>query len=524
MRRSLLSRASASTTVRVAAATVLGIGGTLAFKYAPAQIASMTGQPSAVAPTITPGAGGSSDSGFVRIARQVTPAVVYIENEGTPRVARNQGLPQGFPRELLPPGFQLGPNGGTRQAPIQRSSGSGFIVSSDGEILTNNHVVEDANRLLVTLYDRRIFPAHVIGRDPSTDVALIKIDASGLPTLPLGDDASVQVGQPVLAIGAPLGLRSTVTSGIISAKERGGDLSQLFSSQLAIADFLQTDAVINPGNSGGPLLDMDGRVIGINSAIESPTGVYAGYGFAVPASIARIAMDQFHKYGRVRRAILGVTITDVKAEDALAAGLKEIRGALVGGFSGDNSAAEKAGLKPGDVIVSVDSKPISSVASLQRAIYGYQPGQTVTLGYARYGTQGSAKVTLQEAPQEKETVASADRGDEAAPNATPTGRLGVTVVPLTPALATEVHATSNVHGLVVRDVNETGPARGHLYEQDVIVAVIGRGGVQTPVTSGPQLQAAVNNANGVISLLVYNAQLARDGSGGTRVVNVPLNQ
>jgi serine protease Do len=521
MRRSLLSHARASTAARVVAATVLGVGGTLAFKYAPAQLASMSQTPSSLT-AATPGSGGPQDSGFVKIARQVTPAVVYIENEGTARVAsRSQGLPQGFPRELLPPGFQLGPNGrGGGQAPIQRSSGSGFIVSGDGEILTNNHVVEGANRLLVTLYDRRIFPAKVIGRDPSTDVALIKIDASGLPTLPLGDDGAVQVGQPVLAIGAPLGLRSTVTSGIISAKERGGDLASLFSSQIAIADFLQTDAVINPGNSGGPLLDMDGRVIGINSAIESPTGVYAGYGFAVPASIARIAMDQFHKYGKVRRALLGVSIVDVKAEDALAAGLKEIRGALVGSFSGDGSAAEKAGLKQGDVILSVDGKPISSVSTLQRTIYGYQPGQTVTIGYARYGTQGTAKVTLQEAPAERETVASNDA--ESGSNATPTGRLGVSVEPLTPQNASEVRAPSSVRGLVIRDVQQSGPARGHLYEGDVIVAVIGRGGVQRAITTNAQLLDVVNNANGVISLLVYNSQFG--GTGGTRVVNVPLNQ
>ncbi|WP_158508624.1 trypsin-like peptidase domain-containing protein [Gemmatirosa kalamazoonensis] len=514
--------------MRVVAATVLGVGGTLAFKYAPAQIASMTGQTPATltAPAATPGAGGPQDSGFVKIARQVTPAVVYIENEGAPRVAsRDNGggdVPPGL-RDLLPRGFQLVPPGGRGgRAPIQRSSGSGFIVSSDGEILTNNHVVEDANRLLVTLYDRRIYPARVIGRDPSTDVALIKIDATGLPTLPLGDDAAVQVGQPVLAIGAPLGLRSTVTSGIISAKERGGDLSNLFSSQLAIADFLQTDAVINPGNSGGPLLDMDGRVIGINSAIESPTGVYAGYGFAVPASIARIAMDQFHKYGRVRRAILGVSITDVKAEDALAAGMKEIRGALVSGFQ-EGSPAEKAGLKQGDIIVSVDNKPISSVAALQRTIYGYQPGQTVTLAYARYGTQGTARVPLQEAPPEKETVAANDAGEPRS-NATPAGRLGVSVEPLTPELATQARVTnSSIHGLLVSEVKETGPARGHLIEGDVIVAVIGRGGVQRQITSGAQLKDAVDNAPGVISLLVYNSRLSV-GAAGTRVVNVPLNQ
>jgi serine protease Do len=519
MHRSLFSRFRASTATRITAAVALTVGGSLAFKYAPAQIASMMSQGGTqVAPTTELAPGGPADSGFVKIARQVTPAVVYIENESAPRVAaRGQGIP-GIPRELLPPGFQIVPPGGGRAIP-QHSSGSGFIVSSNGEILTNNHVVEGAEKLLVTLYDRRIFPAKVVGRDPSTDIALIKIEASGLPTLPLGEDAAVQVGQPVLAIGAPLGLRSTVTSGIISAKDRGGDLAGLFNDpSLAIADFLQTDAVINPGNSGGPLIDMTGRVIGINSAIESPTGVYAGYGFAVPASIARVAMDQFHKYGRVRRPMLGVSIGDVKAVDAQAAGLNEIRGALVGSFASDDSPAVKAGLKQGDVIVSIDNRPVSSVATLQRMIYMYQPGQTVTVGYARYGTQGTARVTLQEAPPPKETVASA--GDrESGAGATPAGKLGVTVRPLTPELASQAGAPNNVRGLFVQNVDPSGPASRALTEGDIITAVIGRGGAQRTVLTNDQLRDAIDSAtNGVISLLVYNKQI-----GGTRVVNISLN-
>jgi len=518
MRRSLLSRVRASGPMRALGAGLLCAAGSLAVKYAPAQLATMSApQQPAIQPI--PGLGASADSGFVRIARQVTPAVVYIEAESSPRVARNrqqQQLPPGF---SLPPGFDIGP----RQQGPQRSSGSGFIVSADGEILTNNHVVEDANRLLVTLYDRRIFPAKVIGRDPSTDVALIKIDASALATLPLGDDGPVQVGQPVLAIGAPLGLRSTVTSGIISAKDRGDDLSRLFNNpSLAVADFLQTDAVINPGNSGGPLIDMSGRVIGINSAIESPTGVYAGYGFAVPVSIARIAMDQFKKYGHVRRPLLGVSINNVSAADAQAAGLKEIRGALVGSVT-EGSGAEKAGLKAGDVIVSVDNKPISSVATLQRTVYGYQPGQTVTLAYARYGTQGTARVTLSEAPAEEAVASRGEDDDDAAAGATPTGKLGIDVQAVTPQLATQLRVPQSVRGVAIARVDPSGPAATLLGQGDVITAVIGRGGVQRPVLTGDQLKDAVNGAsNGVVSLLVYNRQLGP--SGGTRVVNVPIGQ
>ena len=518
MRRPLPFHVRAAAPLRAFAVGAFTIGSTLAAKCTPAQAAlsdNAGGRPVAAVPAGT-GQAGPSDTGLVAIARQVTPAVVYIENESAPRQAR--GMPPGF---QLPPGFQFGQPGGGRAQP-RLSSGSGFIVSANGEILTNNHVVADAQRLTVTLYDRRIFPAKVIGRDPATDVALIKIEATGLPTLPLGDDSTVQVGQPVIAVGAPLGLRSTVTSGIISAKDRGGDLQALFGSEaLAVVDFLQTDAVINPGNSGGPLIDMTGRVIGINSAIESPTGVYAGYGFAVPVSIARIASEQFRQYGRVRRGILGVSIGDVSATDARAAGLTEIRGALVGGFSGtDNSPAEKAGLKPGDIIVTIDGHPVPSVAVLQRTIYGYRPGQTVTLGYQRFGTQGTARVTLVEAPNEPREVAAAT--PNAPTNAAPTGALGVQVMPVTQQIAAQFRL-GNVRGLVVADVEPSGPARGLLGQGDVITAVIGRGGVQTPVQTPAQLSAAVSNApNGVLSLLVFNPQFG--STGGTRVVNVPVTR
>jgi serine protease Do len=341
-----------------------------------------------------------ADSGVVSVARSVTPAVVYIEVESAPRTAargQGQGVPPGFPRELLPPGFQL-PDGPQQRGPA-RGSGSGFIVSPNGYILTNNHVVADADRVTVTLYDRRIFTARVIGRDPSTDVALIKIDGTGLPTAVLGDDRQVQVGQPVVAIGNPLGLRSTVTSGIVSAKERSS-LGELLNNRYAVSDFIQTDAAINPGNSGGPLVDLAGRVIGINSAIQSPTGTYAGYGFAVPVGIARTAMDQFLKYGRVRRAILGVSISDVRPADARAAGLNTISGALVGGVT-DEGGARAAGLQPGDVITAVNNRPIGSVAVLQRTVYGYQPGQTVNVTVQRFGAQRTLAVTLREAPAEQ---------------------------------------------------------------------------------------------------------------------------
>ena len=458
-----------------------------------------------------------ADSGVVGVARRVTPAVVYIEVQIPRRIANreqggNNGLPPGF---QLPPGFDApgSPFARPQQRGPARASGSGFLVAPDGYILTNNHVVADADKITVSLTDGRIFPARVIGRDPTTDVALIKIDGQNFPTVALGDDRQVQVGQPVVAIGNPLGLRSTVTTGIISAKERGGpELSTLFENNLAVADFLQTDAVINPGNSGGPLVDLAGRVIGINSAIESPTGVYAGYGFAVPVGIARTAMDQFLKYGRVRRAILGVAITDVKAADAQAAGLTQIRGALVQSVS-DNSGAKAAGLQPGDIITAVDGQAVSTVAALQRSIYGRAPGSTVALTTQRYGSQRPANVTLGEAPREQQVAATPaaapDRGSSAP-------KLGIRLDQVTPELAQQLRLSGPPQGLIVTDVDPSGPSAALLQQGDVIRAVLSSAGTR-PVRTTADFQStlASASANGVVSLLVsYRDQ--------QRVVNVPL--
>ncbi len=456
-----------------------------------------------------------ADSGVVSVARSVTPAVVYIEVESTPRTAsRGQTPPglRGFPPGLLPPGFDL--PGQPQQRGPSRGSGSGFLVSANGYILTNNHVVEDADRVTVTLYDRRIFTARVIGRDPSTDVALIKIDATGLPTATLGDDRQVQVGQPVVAIGNPLGLRSTVTSGIVSAKERSS-LSELLGTQYAVADFIQTDAAINPGNSGGPLVDLAGRVIGINSAIQSPTGTYAGYGFAVPVGIARTAMDQFLKYGRVRRAILGVQIADVRPADARAAGLSTITGALVSGVT-EEGGARAAGLQPGDVITAVNGQQIPSVAVLQRTIYGYQPGQTVNLSLQRFGTQRSVQVTLREAPAPQAT-ASARPSRDAAPRPSSAPQLGIGIEPLGAEAVQAGGLPAGTRGLVVREVDPRGPSAGSLFEGDVITATLGAAG-QRPIRATEDLASAVRSApNGVVSLLVTRRE-------GSRVVNVALGQ
>jgi serine protease Do len=368
---------------------------------------------------------------------------------------------------------------------------------------------------VVGFVDRRILPARVIGTDPSTDVALLKVEGSSFPTIPLGNDEAVQVGDQVLAVGNPLGLTFTVTSGIISAKGRSGSLTGLFESNYAVVDFIQTDAAINPGNSGGPLVDMQGRAIGINSAIASPTGVYAGYGFAIPISIARIVMDELRAHGRVRRAILGVSIQDVGPADAQAAGLREIRGVLVGGFTGTNSPARQAGLQLGDVITAINNRAVDRVSDLQRTIFGFQPGQRVSVTVQRFGTQRNFDITLGEAPREQ--VATGDVARPGAPSSG--GQLGIAVEPLTPELARRLQVPNEISGLIVAQVSPSGPASGRLAEGDIITAVI-TSGRQRPIRSVEELRTELTRAGAVVvSLVVYSPQ-----ARGTRVVNIPLTR
>jgi len=318
---------------------------------------------------------------FAAVAAQVTPAVVEIDVEQAPRAT-----------DVLPPGLR------GRDSEPREASGSGFIVSPDGYILTNNHVIEGATKVLVTLVDRRVFTARVIGGDPTTDVAVVKIDATGLPTLSLGDDARTRVGEFVLAVGNPLGLDFTVTSGIVSAK--GRSVRGLIQSTYAITDFIQTDAAINPGNSGGPLVDMRGQVIGINSAIASPTGTYAGYGFAIPSSLAKIVMDDLIRDGVVHRAVLGLRLLDVTAADADKLKLTRITGALVGGFGEGISPAAQAGLQTNDVIVALNGQSVDNVTQLTRLVRNHKPGETVSVTVLRGGAEHTVRVVLGAAPTE----------------------------------------------------------------------------------------------------------------------------
>jgi serine protease Do len=322
----------------------------------------------------------------------------------------------------------------------------------------------------------------------------------------------------VLAIGNPLGLDFTVTAGIVSAKGRGGSqLAQLYRDRYAITDFIQTDAAINPGNSGGPLVNARGEVIGVNSAIASPTGYYSGYGFAIPITLAREVMDDIIRHGRVRRPALGVAINDVTSEDAGVAGLKTISGVLVTAFSGDDSPARRAGIEVNDVIVAIDGRPVDRVSTLQRVVRGHEPGETVTVDAMRYGTKKSFRVKLTEQPNE-EQVATAAPAD-ATPNAPASaGKLGIAVEPVSADVAREAGLTDAQRGLRVVDVTAGGPSYTKLAESsDVILEVLHPARRAVRATGDLQQALASVKAGDFVSLNVYNM-----GTKQTRVVNLRI--
>ena len=349
-------------------------------------------------------------SDVVRPVAELSDAFVAISDAVMPAIVRIQAdYPTGRRAErAVPPELREFFNHPDVDMPPRSAGGTGFIIEPNGYILTNTHVVQGAQSVRVTLYDKRRFDATVIGLDPTTDVALLRIDAAGLPIARMGDSEAVRVGEWVLAVGNPgfgagNSLDFTVTSGIVSAKGRPlnilegeleGENGQ--PTSYAIEDFLQTDAVINPGNSGGPLVNLRGEVIGINTAIASGTGFYQGYGFAIPINLARRVVTDLVEHGRVRRALLGVTITDVSPEDAQAYGLPSIAGVLVQDF-GARSPAEAAGLARHDVIVEIDGRPVERVGQLQRVIAQFEPGDEVRVGVIRYGEPRELHVRLMEA-------------------------------------------------------------------------------------------------------------------------------
>lgn len=367
----------------------------------------------------------SVNDAFVSIAKKVIPTVVSVtvttkEPEGRSRI------PDFF--HFFGPEFRFE---FPRPSP-QQGSGSGVILTPDGYIITNNHVVDNAdkNKIEVTLSDTRRFAARLVGTDPSTDLAILKIDAKDLPAAVLGNSDDLQVGQWVLAIGNPFGyLSSTVTAGIISYLGRNINIHQ---DRYGIENFIQTDAAINPGNSGGALVNLNGEVIGINTAIATRTGSFVGYGFAIPINLAKKVAEDIINTGRVRRGYLGIEISNVDATVAKAKGLDKAKGVLVQRFT-EGSAAKAAGLLEGDIILSVDGKEVNAANELQAMIARKHPGDVVTLTIYRDGKRIEKKVTLRERTPGQELAMRTERTDEGSSDETNSSKtitldnLGLTV-------------------------------------------------------------------------------------------------
>jgi serine protease Do len=468
-------------------------------------------QNQAEAPTsIVPAAPGS----FAGLVRQVTPAVVNVSTTEHPSAAQmadeDEGGGGGQMRQF-PPGSPFdeffkrffdeqqqgrrgprggGGNGGGDADQVIHGAGSGFIIDPAGYIVTNNHVVKDADNITVTLNDGTVIPAKVVGTDEKTDLALLKIDTDKkLTTVEWGDSDAAQVGDWVVAVGNPFGLGGSVTAGIVSA--RGRDLHSG-----PFDDFLQIDAPINRGNSGGPSFDTSGKVIGINSAIYSPSGGSVGIGFAIPSNLAKTVIAQIRDHGSVQRGWLGVQIQSVTPEMAEALGLDKARGALVADVQ-DDSPALKAGLRQGDVITTYDGKPVGQLSDLPRLVADTTAGKTVPVEVLRNGKSETVSVEIAKLPASQEKVASAEENGPAVDD-----QLGLSLSALTPKVRREFSVPDEVEGVLVTGIREDGPARETGVGPGDVIVRVGSESVKTPSEVAKQVKAAKEADRNAVMLLI----------------------
>ncbi|MCX5872120.1 MAG: DegQ family serine endoprotease [Deltaproteobacteria bacterium] len=446
---------------------------------------------------------------FVQVAEKVKPAVVNISStrkevvsagEGTPDLEpffKNHPFKDFFGDEFFKK-FKKGPGEGKELRP--QGMGSGVIVSPEGLILTNAHVVKDADEIKVTVSDKRSYDAKVVGIDVESDIAVVKIDAKELPIAKLGDSGKLQVGEIVFAIGNPFGLNRTVTSGIVSATGRTNV------GIIGYEDFIQTDAAINPGNSGGPLVNIDGEVIGINTAIASRSGGYQGVGFAIPSSSAHLIMDDLIKNGKVKRGLLGVNIQDLNESLAKSFGKSDSEGALVSQVI-EGSPAEKAGIKAGDIILKFNNETVKGAAHLKNLVGKEKPGTSATLNI--YRDKKTMDVPVQIAERTEKAIASSGTG---APSTT-SNDLGIEIEKVPAAVASKMELKEG-QGLLVKDASSDGyGARMGLRPGDVILELDG-----TAVSDVNEFNKAVSQAkkNKVIRLKIQrgSAKIFLAGSLG----------
>ncbi|PID72121.1 MAG: serine protease [Desulfobulbus propionicus] len=443
-----------------------------------------------------------SAKAFSSVVKKVGPAVVHISVEKS--VGRTRGQ-QDYHDFFNDPFFKrfFGPQFRHPQKPErprqyrQQGAGSGFIFDAKGYILTNNHVVEDADKITVRLDDEREFNAEVVGTDPQSDVAIIKIDGKNLPTLPLGNSEELEVGEWVIAIGSPFQLNQTVTVGVVSAKGR---------NRMGITDyenFIQTDAAINPGNSGGPLLNIHGEAIGINTAIFSRSGGYMGIGFAIPINMAKSIKQQLLDNGKVVRGWLGVMIQDINEDLAKSFDLDHNSGVLIAEVT-DDSPAQKAGLEQGDVLIALDGTPLSDVTDLRNKIAMTPPGSKVKMQVVRNGKTQTIKVKIGQQPEDMASIGSSAGGTNSL-----LGDYGLSLQNLTPELA-EQFGYEDRKGVLIASVDVDSPAGRVGLQSGQLIEEVNRKPVQNLAGLKKVLKRAKSNNQVLLRI--------RAGSGGSQYI------
>jgi serine protease Do len=431
-----------------------------------------------------PAAARPAPDSFADLADKLLPTVVNISTSQTLKAANPKlslpDIPPGSPLEDLFKDFLQN----NRALPRHVTSlGSGFIIDPAGYVITNNHVIADADQITVTLNDGTSLPAKLVGRDEKTDLALLKVKpAKPLPATKLGDSDHARVGDWVIAIGNPFGLGSTVTAGIVSARNRDINAGPY-------DDFIQTDAPINRGNSGGPLFDMDGNVVGVNSAIFSPTGGSVGIGFSIPSNLVKDIVDQLKKYGAARRGWVGVSIQQITPEIAQAMGLPSSAGALVSGVD-TNGPAAKAGLKNGDVILAFDNKPILDNRALPRIVADTPAGKTVSVQLLRGGKKQNVKLTVAKLQDQGKRKPQAKPASPPPPKPkSKIAQLGLSLATLDQEMRSQYKIPAEVHGVLVTDVDPEGAAADkNLRPGDIIVEVQNQA-VRTPDDIAKKVEA-----------------------------------
>jgi serine protease Do len=430
---------------------------------------------------------------YAKIAETVTPSIVNIQTTQVVKVQQSPFFSDPFFRQFF---GNMVPGYGIPREQREHALGSGVIVSPDGYVVTNNHVIAHATEIEVMLQDQRTFKGKVIGADPQTDVAVIKVEASGLPAATWGDSSKLEPGDTVMAFGNPFGLNFTVTRGIVSAIGRSGLGIESFE------DFIQTDAAINPGNSGGALVDVHGRVVGINTAILSASsgpdggGGFNGVGFAIPSNVVKRVMESLVKTGKVERGYLGVEVTGLSRALAEQFKVPDLSGALVNDVTA-GSPADKAGLKPGDVIRSVDGKKVDSEGALTFMVASAAPGSKVSLGILRDGRQMTVDVTLGTRPEHLAASAGV------APAKSGTLR-GITVQNLTPQLRDQLGLPADLNGVVIAQLDPSSPAAQEGLQAGDVIMDVGR----TPVHNVGEFNRLAAAATGQVLVRIY-----RQGTG-----------